>query len=216
MLKVYSTKNKNSSGFLHEALELRSSVHMSWRFAQGETWMVETPQWENLEAIRQASLCPVRALLCWENAAAVFLVQSKNKLPPPFLAARIGFMGAIAKTRCEVQWGRVWRADMVPPHPVWGAKGSCATWSIRKCQRVLYQSHSSLWRFRNCKEQIVINKSKPWALALVNQIRNCGAGTVVLGFITRAFSAVALSDLSQRVAVDDLYLCELNWTIRKV
>lgn len=102
-----------------------------------------------------------------------------------------------------------------PSHPVWGAKGSCATWPIRKCQRVLDQSRSSLWRFRKCKEQIVINKSQPWALALVHQIRNCGAGTVVLGFITRAFSAVALSDLSQRVAVDDLYLCELNWTIKQ-
>lgn len=215
MLKVYSTKNKNSSGFLHEALELRSSVHMSWRFAQGETWMVETPQWENLEAIRQASLCPVRALLCWENTAAVFLVQSKNKLPPPFLAARIGFMGAIAKTRCEVQWGRVWRADMVPLTLSEGQKGAVPHDPLGNV-KVLDQSHSSLWRFRNCKEQIVINKSKPWALALVNQIRNCGAGTVVLGFITRAFSAVALSDLSQRVAVDDLYHCEQNWTIRKV
>lgn len=30
MLNVYSTKNKNSSGFLHDTLELRSPAHMSW------------------------------------------------------------------------------------------------------------------------------------------------------------------------------------------
>lgn len=109
MLKVYSTKNKNSSGFLHEALELHSSVHMSWRFAQGESWKVETPQRESLEAMRQASLCLVRHLPHWENAAAVFLVQAKNKLPPPFLAAHISFMGAITKPRCTERCTRLSR-----------------------------------------------------------------------------------------------------------
>lgn len=42
-----------------------------------------------------------------ENAAAVCLVQLKNKLPPPFLAARISFMGANPNPRCEVQRVRV-------------------------------------------------------------------------------------------------------------
>lgn len=112
MLKVYSTKNKNSSGFLHEALELHSSAHMSWRFAQGEPWKVETPQKESLEAMRQASLCLVRHLLHWENAAAVFLVQAKNKPPHPFLAAPISFMGAITKPRCTEWCTRLSRSPL--------------------------------------------------------------------------------------------------------
>jgi len=44
MLKVYSTKNKNSFDFLHDALELRLSAHMSWRLAWGESWKVKTLQ----------------------------------------------------------------------------------------------------------------------------------------------------------------------------
>lgn len=42
-----------------------------------------------------------------ENAAAVSLVQLKNKLPPPFQAAQISFMGANPNQRCQVQRVRV-------------------------------------------------------------------------------------------------------------
>lgn len=102
MLKVYSTKNKNSSGFLHDALELRSSVHMSWRFAQGESWKVETLQRGKFGGYKTGLSLSCDGSSATENIAAVFLVQSKNKLPPPFPAARIAFMGAITNPRCQV------------------------------------------------------------------------------------------------------------------
>lgn len=140
MLNVYSTKNKNSSGFLHDTLELHSPAHTSWRFAQGESWKVEKFRGNKtgLPLSRESSSAMEKMLqlFAWCNLKINSLLLSELLVSVSWVPSQT------QDVECK---GSESKGGHSPLCGIWRTGGRCALRPQRKSPGVWSCSHSSLW-----------------------------------------------------------------------